>query len=128
MARWLLPLLFLVVCTTGCGDDAEQAPVEKRHAPPVYDAEAEIEATRPILRALTNFVKRYAEDHDGALPDAVEDLLGEDPDGAPYIGAVPVDAWGVPLRYTPRDGGSFEVRSAGPDGTMDTDDDLVLER
>ena len=35
------------------------------------------------------------------------------------------DAWGEPLRYDVLDNGEFLVRSAGPDQTFDTPDDLT---
>lgn len=37
-----------------------------------------------------------------------------------------LDAWRRPLRYTP-DNGRFEIRSAGLDGTLGGDDDIVVE-
>lgn len=126
MTRWTLLLLLLVVGAVGCGDRSEPAPVEKRPEPTARGAEEEVQATRQILKALSNFVDRYAADHEGALPGAVDDLLGADPDGTPYVGAVPVDAWGRSIRFTPKEDGSFEVRSAGADGAMDTADDVVV--
>ena len=36
------------------------------------------------------------------------------------------DPWGHPVRYL-QTRGTFELRSAGPDGLMDTDDDYVME-
>ncbi len=36
-----------------------------------------------------------------------------------------LDAWGRPFVFSKRDGGVMEVRSAGPDGVVDTDDDIV---
>lgn len=39
-----------------------------------------------------------------------------------------IDPWEESLRYAPDpDGGGFAIRSAGPDGRMDTADDLVAE-
>ncbi|MCK6482245.1 MAG: hypothetical protein L6R43_19500, partial [Planctomycetes bacterium] len=41
-------------------------------------------------------------------------------------GGQDADTWQRPLRYTKNDGdGSFEVRSAGPDGVFDNADDIV---
>jgi hypothetical protein len=34
------------------------------------------------------------------------------------------DGWQNPLRYTPQDG-DFEIRSSGPDGQFDTEDDIT---
>lgn len=48
-----------------------------------------------------------------------------DRDGNPEL----VDAWGQPVRYTEgrylADERDYELRSAGPDGEFDTDDDIV---
>ena len=45
----------------------------------------------------------------------------------PYLDRIPIDEWGHPLRYTfpdPTDPGSYDLRSAGPDGIFDTADDI----
>jgi hypothetical protein len=39
----------------------------------------------------------------------------------------PTDTWGKPLDYTVNDDGTFELRSAGPDGQFGTADDIVLK-
>ena len=36
------------------------------------------------------------------------------------------DAWGQSLRYDPIDEDTYSIRSAGPDGEFDTDDDLTM--
>jgi len=41
---------------------------------------------------------------------------------APFV---KTDPWLKPLRYTPHDDGTFELRSAGPDGAFDTADDIA---
>jgi hypothetical protein len=58
-------------------------------------------------------IKAYKDQH-GELPD--------DEEGERLLGDM-ADGWERPLRYR-RDGGTFEIVSAGPDGEFDTADDL----
>ena len=45
---------------------------------------------------------------------------------APLLDAVPLDPWGNAYRYRVIDRRSFELRSAGRDGVMETPDDIVV--
>lgn len=56
----------------------------------------------------------------GAWPDRLEDLV----ERSRLLASVPLDGWGSPLLYGPGPRpGSVTVRSPGPDGRPDTDDD-----
>jgi hypothetical protein len=46
--------------------------------------------------------------------------------GEPYVEAIPLDPWNRPYEYAVIESGrrEFRVRSLGPDGRRDTDDDL----
>lgn len=63
------------------------------------------------------------------LPASLDELTQEDPNTKePYLDKVPNDPWGVPYRYVVIDArrGRYTLRSAGPDGTFETDDDIVF--
>lgn len=63
------------------------------------------------------------------LPASLDLLTQEDPNTKePYLDKVPDDPWGVPYRYVVIDArrGRYTLRSAGPDGTFETDDDIVF--
>ncbi|WP_164103086.1 type II secretion system protein GspG [Candidatus Laterigemmans baculatus] len=65
------------------------------------------------------------------MPESLDELVNgpSDPDkkalfGSPVIEEVPKDGWGNELTYT-LSGNEFEIRSAGKDGQVNTDDDIV---
>lgn len=64
------------------------------------------------------------------LPEKLDQLVDGPSDGAkkatwrPLIEKVPQDGWQNDFIYTKK-GESFEIRSAGPDGSVNTDDDIV---
>lgn len=67
-------------------------------------------------------------DSTGTLPDSLEALYDERPQVGNEPHRLPVDAWGIPLRYVPGDS-CFELRSAGPDMVHETEDDILwIER
>ena len=82
-----------------------------------------------ILRSLADALARYKE-RKGAFPTAAQGLakLGDDPELLDDVmGRVPVDPWKRPYVYEPAhpkrpDG--FVLRSLGPDGELDTEDDV----
>lgn len=57
----------------------------------------------------------------GSFPETLDDLAASGL--RPYLGTT--DEWGNPIQYVRR-GNRFELRSAGPDGTMGTNDDVVV--
>lgn len=81
------------------------------------------------LLEIDKALRRYEAEH-GGLPSAVAGLqaLVAPPKGEPYFRAPMLDPWARPFRYfaPARDGRSpWELVSLGPDGLLDTDDDVV---
>ena len=60
------------------------------------------------------------------LRDGPSDAAGKAKWVAPIISEMPNDAWENALTYT-KNGNTYELRSAGIDGQINTDDDLILE-
>jgi len=89
---------------------------------------ARVNASRTSIAALGTGIKLY-EMETGKLPDTLDNLLrssGEQNWNGPYIegGTIQPDAWGTPFSYAKR-GEGFEVRSAGPDRQLNSEDDLT---
>jgi general secretion pathway protein G len=62
------------------------------------------------------------------LPKDLQALAEPGPDGGePFLrdGRIPRDPWGAEFEYRPTGPRTFEIRSPGPDGAPDTEDDLV---
>jgi hypothetical protein len=83
--------------------------------------EAKVDLTRANLETLSREILAFASDGE-ALPATLEALRRF----SPTAGAVP-DAWGRRIRYERLSEDSFRLRSAGPDGTFETDDDIVKD-
>jgi general secretion pathway protein G len=87
-----------------------------------------IKAARASIANLCTAIDKYELDT-GKFPQGFQSLLKTD--GAPnwkgpYIkGGLPVDPWGVQFQYTPKGENGYEVRSAGPDTQMNTEDDIT---
>lgn len=106
-------------CTSGCPAAAGTA---------IVDTETELypdprDRTWLRLKGLYPFVMDYVLAH-GSLPDRIEQFMP--PRGTQYID-FHEDAWGHTLHYMRR-GNEYELRSAGPDGELNTSDDLVETR
>jgi len=74
---------------------------------------------RASFHALASALQAYQLDQ-GHYPDRLADL--------PEVASGRLradDPWGAPLRYR-SEGGGYEVRSPGPDGRPDTEDDILL--
>ena len=88
---------------------------------------AMIKATRGSIANVCTAVDMYEVDT-GRYPASLQALIQSD--GAPnwkgpYIrGGLPADAWGTPFGYTVNEN-SYEIRSAGPDLQMGSDDDIT---
>lgn len=87
-------------------------------------------ATRPTINALSTAVERFREDC-GRLPKGFDELIAAPSEPkwkGPYLqGEVPFsirDHWDEEIRYANR-GDGYEIRSAGPDRTFDTLDDVT---
>ena len=83
---------------------------------------AQVNATRGTIKTLDSSIDSFMLDHNAKLPNALQDLI-------PYIKnakGVPQDAFGTAFSYTPNHtDGSYEIRSAGPDGVMGNEDDIT---
>jgi hypothetical protein len=80
--------------------------------------QSKIKLTGVNLEALSREVLSYATEGEG-LPESLEALRRFHPTAA----ALP-DAWGRRIRYEKLSDSSFRLRSAGPDGEFDTEDDI----
>ena len=80
--------------------------------------EDQADRTEMVLEQGVDAIEKFRSDHQ-QLPGAItgNKLL---------IAGELNDAWGESLRYDPLEGGNYLVRSAGPDRTFDTTDDLTL--
>jgi general secretion pathway protein G len=94
-------------------------------------ADANVSATITQLNSLKQSIQMY-QIRMNALPKAIDELKDGPSDSSkkgkwtgPIIDRVPDDAWGNPISYTLK-GNSFELRSGGLDGQLNTDDDLVV--
>jgi len=89
------------------------------------DEKARIQATRTSITAIEQAVQIFAMNHNGKLPDQLEELT-QGTDDAPGLikeGAIN-DSWGSPFTYT-KTGKKFKIVSAGPDGETGTEDDIT---
>lgn len=95
--------------------------------------EAKIETTKIQMKAIKDALEQYKLDN-GIYPTTEQGLkaLVEKPDIPPvpnhwrqYLDKIPKDAWGRDFIYlSPGINRPFVLRSLGPDGKEDTDDDL----
>jgi general secretion pathway protein G len=97
---------------------------------------AKVETTKMNLKTLDTAVKQFFMDV-GRLPTQEEglDVLinppagleGYDQSGYLEQTKIPKDGWKHEFKYSvaPESGKPFEIRSAGPDGELYTDDDLI---
>jgi len=83
--------------------------------------QTKINLTRVNLESLSREVLTYATGGEG-LPETLEALRRFHPTAA----ALP-DAWGRKIRYERLSDSSFRLRSAGPDGAFETEDDIVKD-
>lgn len=95
-------------------------------------ADANVNATLTQLNALKQQVEMYRIKMN-SLPKSLDELKDGPSDASkkakwtgPIIDRVPDDAWGNTINFNVK-GNSFELRSPGLDGQLNTDDDLVVE-
>ncbi len=93
---------------------------------------ANVDITKTKLEDLKRNIEIYKIRMNG-LPETIETLRDGPTDAAkkakwvkPIIDEVPTDAWENDLEYSVS-GGVYEIRSSGPDGQMNTDDDITVE-
>ena len=87
--------------------------------------ESRIIATRTSINNISTAVEMY-ELATGRLPESLNDLTQPLGDQPPLIrGGIPTDSWGSKFAYSRKGTTDFEVRSAGPDRQMGTEDDIT---
>ena len=96
------------------------------------NTEAKVNATKTQLNSLKNNIEMY-QIRMSQLPETLEALRDGPSDAAqkakwiaPIIDTIPTDAWENELTYGVN-GNSYEIRSGGIDGQVNTDDDLIVE-
>lgn len=82
-------------------------------------ANLRIQLTSQIINTDAGQISLYKNEH-GTLPTKLSDLGTPSPTNLFYI----EDPWGTEILYTPKNNGAFELRSAGPDKIMNTNDDV----
>ena len=86
--------------------------------------EARIRTTQTSIGTIETAAKTY-EIRTGRFPDSMDQLMQPVGDRPALIEKRSgLDSWGVPFAYK-KTGSSIEIRSAGPDSAMNTEDDLV---
>jgi hypothetical protein len=83
--------------------------------------QTKINLTTVNLESLSREVFSHAAEGEG-LPESLEALRQFHP-----VAAVLPDAWGRRIRYERLSDSSFRLRSAGPDGAFETEDDIVKD-
>ncbi len=93
--------------------------------------DANVNTTITQLNQLSQSVQMY-QIRMNSLPKTIDELKDGPSDSAkkakwtsPIIKEIPGDAWGNPINYTLK-GNSYELRSGGLDGQLNTDDDLTV--
>jgi len=87
-------------------------------------------ASTDVMGGISSALNLYEVDN-GVFPKSLQDLIQQPGDvknwRGPYLGKLPVDAWGHPyIYYYPgkKSLNSFDLLSIGPDGREGTDDDI----
>ncbi|MDG2223250.1 MAG: type II secretion system protein GspG [Rubripirellula sp.] len=94
--------------------------------------EAKINATKAQLNGLKSNITQF-QIRMNSLPESLEALRDGPSDSAkkakwvaPIITEIPTDAWENQLIYSVN-GNTYEIRSGGVDGQVNTDDDIIVE-
>ena len=90
--------------------------------------QSQVSAAKGSIAGISVAVDLYETDN-GNLPQNLQSLItkGSEPNwNGPYLkdGKVPDDPWGTPYQYTAKEN-AYEVRSAGPDKSFGTGDDVT---
>ncbi len=93
--------------------------------------EANIKATQVQLSNLEQAIQMY-QIRLNILPETLEALRDGPSDAAkkakwvaPILNEIPTDAWENPLEFTVS-GNTYEIRSSGPDGQPNSEDDIIV--
>jgi hypothetical protein len=84
-------------------------------------AEAKVDLTKVNMDALGRIIGEHMAS-EGQAPASLQDLRRFQP-----VAVAALDAWGREIRYERLSDTSFRLTSPGPDGALDTEDDLVKE-
>lgn len=85
---------------------------------------AKIGTTRGSIGGIFTAIQRYETETD-KVANGFDDLTAGDDDHPPYLQKSKLnDEWGNPFRFTKKGKWKIEIRSAGPDGVMDNEDDI----
>ncbi len=94
-------------------------------------SDANVNATQTQLNSLKQSVQ-YFQIRMNTLPKSLEELKDGPSDAAkkakwtaPIINEIPADAWGNEINFSTK-GNSYELRSGGIDGQMNTEDDIIV--
>ncbi len=88
--------------------------------------DARIKATQTSIGQIGTAITVY-EQKAAKMPKSLDDLTHGFSDGSPALlkAAALKDAWGNPYEYKQKGRADYVLRSAGPDGAMNTEDDLT---
>ncbi len=87
--------------------------------------EARKQATRTSISAISTAVSTF-DATKSRLPESLDELCSGDDNNAALLDKGNLnDSWGHPFQYKKISKFKYEVRSAGPDGQMGTEDDLT---
>ena len=90
-----------------------------------HSERARIEATRTSITAIGTAVDTF-DATKSRLPESLDELTVESADAAALLEKQTLnDAWGTPFQYKKVSKFKYEIRSAGPDAQMGTEDDLT---
>ena len=94
--------------------------------------QANVDATKAQMNSLKNSIQMY-QIRLNKVPETLETLRDGPKDSSKQsewtgaiIDEIPNDAWGNPFVYSVN-GNSYELRSGGIDGQVNTEDDIVIE-
>ncbi len=83
-------------------------------------ADLRVKLTSQIINIDAGKIALYKSQH-GKLPTKLSDLYAPSQTNLFYT----TDPWATELSYTPKSNGTFELRSAGPDKIINTEDDIM---
>lgn len=90
-----------------------------------FGGESKVAATRTSIGSIGTAIQAY-EIRNGKFPDSLDDLtVATDSHPALLKKDSLNDSWGTPFQYKKTSKFEFEVRSAGEDGQMNTEDDIT---
>lgn len=86
---------------------------------------ARVNATRTSIANISVAISAF-DAAKSRLPDSLDELTVEDANGAAMLDKKNLnDSWGTPFQYKKISKFKYEIRSAGPDAQMSTDDDIT---